>query len=178
MFRLVKVEDIVRIPPNKFGEDLVKVASEVLTEKYVGSLHPDLGLILAITSVEVEPEGTIIPGDGATYHRAVLELLTFYPVINEVVDGVVVDVKRIGIFVNIGPMDALVHVSQIADDRMVYHDELGVLEGEETKLRVGKGDIVRGRITAVSIARPSMMRIAMTMRQPGLGKIASGVGSE
>ncbi|MEM0066559.1 MAG: DNA-directed RNA polymerase, partial [Sulfolobales archaeon] len=158
MFRLVKVEDIVRIPPSKFSEDLVKVASEVLTEKYVGSLHPDLGLILAITDVEVEPEGTIIPGDGATYHRAVLELLTFYPVVNEVVCGVVVDVKRIGIFVNIGPMDALVHVSQIADDRMVYYDELGVLEGEETKIRISKGDIVRGRITAVSIARPSLLR--------------------
>ncbi|MEM2006153.1 MAG: DNA-directed RNA polymerase [Sulfolobales archaeon] len=178
MFRLVRVEDIVRIPPSKFSEDLVKVAGEVLTDKYVGSLHPDLGLILAITDVEVEPEGTIIPGDGATYHKAVLELLTFYPVVNEVVCGIVVDVKRIGIFVNIGPMDALVHVSQIADDRMVYYDELGVLEGEETKIRISKGDIVRGRITAVSIARPSLLRIAMTMRQPGLGKIATGASSE
>ncbi|MCX8208486.1 MAG: DNA-directed RNA polymerase [Sulfolobales archaeon] len=178
MYRLVKVEDVVRIPPSKFGEDLVKTASEVLSEKYVGSLHPDLGLILAITDIDVEPEGTIVPGDGATYHRAVLELLTFYPVVNEVVDGVVVDVKRIGVFVNIGPMDALVHISQIADDRMVYHEETGVLEGEETKLRISKGDVVRGRITAVSIARPSMIRIALTMRQPGLGKIASGGSGE
>ncbi len=178
MFRLVKIEDVVRIHPSKFGEDLEKVASEVLTEKYVGSLHPDLGLVLAITDVKVDPVGTIIPGDGATYHRALVELVTFYPMVKEVVEGVVVDVKHIGAFVNIGPLDALVHVSQIADDRMVYHEELGILEGEETKLRIGKGDIVRGRITAVSIARPSVMRIAMTMRQPGLGKVASGASRE
>lgn len=178
MYRLVKIEDLVRVPPSKFGEDLVKVASEVLTEKYVGSLHPDLGLILAITNVELENEGTIIPGDGATYHKALVELLAFYPAINEVIEGVVVDVKKIGLFVNIGPIDALVHVSQITDDKMIYHEELGILEGEETKVRLGKGDIVRGRITAVSLARPSMIRVAMTMRQPGLGKIASGVSIE
>mgnify|MGYP001626149938 CR=1 FL=1 len=178
MFRLVKAVDIVRIPPTQFGEDLVKVANEVLTEKYVGSLHPDLGLILAITNINVEPEGTIIPGDGATYHRAEIELISFYPAVNEVVEGVVVDVKRIGLFVNIGPVDALVHVSQVADDRMVYHEELGILEGEETKIRFSKGDVVRGRVTAVSIARPSTIRIAMTMRQAGLGKISSGVSSE
>ncbi len=178
MFRLAKIEDVVRIQPNRFGEDLEKVASDVLTEKYVGSLHPDLGLILAITDVKVEPVGTIIPGDGATYHRALVELIAFYPMVKEVVDGVVVDVKHIGAFVNIGPLDALVHVSQIADDRMVYHEELGVLEGEETKLRISKGDVVRGRITAVSVARPSIMKIAMTMRQPGLGKIASGASGE
>jgi len=174
MLRLVKVEDVVRIPPDKFGEDLTKVASEVLTEKYVGTLSPDLGLILAVTDVEVEPEGTIIPGDGATYHRAIVELLTFYPVVNEVVTGIVVDVKRIGLFVNIGPVDALVHISQVSDDRMVYREEMSVLEGEETKVRFGKGDVVRGRITAVSLSRPSVLKIAMTMRQPGLGKVSLG----
>lgn len=178
MFRLVKAVDIVRIPPNRFDEDLVKVANEVLTEKYVGSLHPDLGLIIAITNINVEPEGTIIPGDGATYHRAEIELISFYPVVNEVVEGIVVDVKKIGLFVNIGPVDALVHISQVADDRMIYQEELGILEGEETKTRFSKDDIVRGRVTAVSIARPSTIRIAMTMRQAGLGKISSGVSSE
>jgi DNA-directed RNA polymerase subunit E' len=174
MFRLVKVKDVIRVPPEKFGEDLRKIAIEQLREKFVRTVSPELGLIIAVTDVDVKPEGVILPGDGATYHVAEVEFLTYYPINNEVVEGEVVDVKKIGIFVNIGPIDAFVHISQIADDRMMYDEVQGILLGEETKLRISRGDIIRGRIVNVSIIPPAQIRVAMTMRQPSLGKIKEG----
>ncbi len=171
VFRLVEIEDVVRVPPDKFGEDLKKIAYDYLRNKYVGRVDPAMGLVIAVADVNVNPEGLIIPGDGATYHDTRASLITFYPVTNEVVEGEVIDVKRIGLFVNIGPIDAFIHISQITDDRMVYDDVRPALVGEETKLVITKGDVVRGRIVNVAMAAPATIRVGMTLRQPKLGKI-------
>ncbi|MEM0014178.1 MAG: DNA-directed RNA polymerase [Zestosphaera sp.] len=171
MFRIVTVEDVVRVPPELFGEDLDKVALKQLKERYVGRIDPTLGVIVSVWRVTTEPEGKILPGDGATYHKVVADMVTFYPVSNEVIEGEIVDVKRSGLFVNVGPVDAFAHVSQLADDKLVYDEARDVLVGEATKVTFAKGDVVRGRVVNVSIAQPAHIRIGLTLRQPGLGKL-------
>jgi len=175
LFRLVTIEDVVRIPPERFGEDLNRIAHDELRDKYLGRVDPDLGLVVVVWRTDVNSEGTIIPGDGATYHRVRADLLTYYPVIHEVVEGDIVDVKKIGIFVNIGPVDAFAHISQITDDKLVYDELRGLLQGEETKTTFSKGDIVRGRIVNVSLAPPTHIRVGITLKQPALGKIKEGI---
>ncbi len=175
MFRTVSIEDIVRIPPERFGEELERIAYDQLREKYLGRVDPDLGLIVAISKVEVEDVGAIIPGDGATYHKATVDLLTYFPVMHEVIEGEIVDVKKIGIFVNVGPVDAFAHISQITDDRLRYDELRGQLQGEETKVTYARGDVVRGRVVNVSLAPPTHIRVGMTLKQPGMGKIREGV---
>ena len=176
MFRIISIEDIIRVPPDRFGEDLTIIAYDQLRNRYIGRVDPSLGFVIEVWRVNVNPEGLIVPGDGATYHKVEAQLLTYYPLRHEVVEGVVVDVKKIGIFVNIGPIDAFVHISQIADDRMIYDELNGVMRGEETKLVLKRGDIVRGKIVNVSMAPPAHIRVGMTMKQPTLGKIKEGPG--
>lgn len=171
MFRLWKVKDVVRIPPNKFGESLELVAREELKKRYEGKVDSTLGLIIAVLDIDVNPEGVLIQGDGATYHDVLVDLLTYYPILNEVTLGEVVDIKKIGMYVNIGPLDAFVHVSQITDDKMIYDELRDVLVGEETKKVFKRGDIVRGRIVSVSMNPPTSIKVSMTLRQPYLGKV-------
>jgi DNA-directed RNA polymerase subunit E' len=122
--------------------------------------------------VKVSPTGKIIPGDGATYHKVSFSLLTFYPEIQEVVEGEVVEIADFGAFVRIGPVDALLHVSQLMDDFISYDEKQGVLLGKETKRRLMSGDQVRVRVTAVSLGRAgSSGKIGVTARQPFLGKL-------
>ncbi len=171
MFRLVRVRDVVRVPPTDFGKDLKEIAYTQLRERYIGKVSQDLGLIVGVWDIEVEPEGEILPADGATYHYAEFTLITFYPMRDEVVEGPVSNVQRYGIFVTIGPIDALVHISQLGDDRFVYDHAKGTFTGEQTKVTIGLNDIVRGQITSVSIAPPSTIKVGMTLRRPGLGKV-------
>jgi DNA-directed RNA polymerase subunit E' len=125
-----------------------------------------------VTNVKVSPIGKIIPGDGATYHKVTLSLLTFYPKILEVVEGEVVEIADFGAFIRIGPIDALLHVSQLMDDFISYDEKQGVLLGKETKRKLMSGDQVRVRITAVSLGRAgSSGKIGVTARQPFLGKL-------
>jgi DNA-directed RNA polymerase subunit E' len=45
----------------------------------------------------------------------------------------VVEIADFGAFVRIGPVDALLHVSQLMDDYISYDEKQGVLLGKESK---------------------------------------------
>lgn len=172
MFKLVTLEDTIRIPPEKFGEPIDTVGYEQLKMKYEGMVEGELGYVVAVTDIKVNPVGKIIPGDGATYHKVEFSLLTFYPAIQEVIEGEVVEIADFGAFVRVGPVDALLHVSQLMDDYISYDEKQGILMGKETGRKLATGDHVRVRITAVSLGRGGGSgKIGVTARQPFLGKI-------
>jgi DNA-directed RNA polymerase subunit E' len=172
MFKLITLQDTIRIPPETFGNPLEKVGREQVKQKYEGVVDEELGYVIAVTAIEVSPIGKIIPGDGATYHKVSFSLLTFYPIIQEIVEGDVVEIADFGAFVRIGPVDALLHVSQLMDDYISYDEKQGVLLGKESKRKLSTGDQARVRITAVSLGRAgSSGKIGVTARQPFLGKL-------
>jgi len=172
VFKLVDLEDTIRIPPEKFGEPIEAVSYEQLRMKYEGMIDEELGYVVAVTRIQVSPIGKIIPGDGATYHRVVFSLLTFRPIVQEVVEGEVVEIADFGAFVRVGPVDALLHVSQLMDDFISYDERQGVLMGKETKRKLMTRDYVRVRITAVSLGHGGGSgKVGVTARQPFLGKI-------
>jgi DNA-directed RNA polymerase subunit E' len=172
MFKLVTMEDTIRIPPETFGNPLESVGYQQVKAKYEGIVDETLGYVVAVTHVKVSPVGKIIPGDGATYHKVTFSLLTFYPMLQEVVEGEVVEIADFGAFVRVGPVDALLHVSQLMDDFISYDEKQGVLSGKETSRKLTTGDRVRVRITAVSLGRAGgSAKIGVTARQPFLGKL-------
>lgn len=126
MFKLVTLEDAIRIPPERFGENIDTVGYEQLKMKYDGMVDEELGYVIAVTEIKVNPFGKIIPGDGATFHKVQFSLLTFFPKIQEVIEGEVVEIAEFGAFVRIGPVDALLHVSQLMDDYISYDERQGV----------------------------------------------------
>ncbi|MFB0514497.1 MAG: DNA-directed RNA polymerase [Candidatus Bathyarchaeia archaeon] len=172
MFKLIALEDTIRIPPAKFGEPIEAVGYEQLRMKYEGMVDEELGYVIAVTDIQVNPVGKIIPGDGATYHKALFSLLTFLPKIQEIVEGEVVEIADFGAFIRVGPIDALLHVSQLLDDYISYDQKQGVLMGRETRRKLSTGDQVRVRVTAVSLGRGgSSGKVGVTARQPFLGKL-------
>jgi len=172
MFKLITLEDTIRIPPEKFSQPIETVTYEQLKSKYEGMVDEELGYVIAVTEIQVNPVGKIIPGDGATYHKTRFSILTFYPKIQEIVEGEVVEIADFGAFVRVGPIDALLHVSQLLDDYISYDEKQGVLMGKETRRKLAAGDPVRVRVTAVSLARGGGSgKVGVTARQPFLGKL-------
>ena len=179
MFAIVKINDYVRIPPSKFGKPLDIAVFEELKAKYEGVLvsiefqkeKPGLGIIIAIVRAESDPLGVIVPGDGASYHKVVFDALVFMPFEREVVEGEVVSVTRAGLYVNLGALDGFIHINQVAEEHVTFDIARGSLLLEESRRYVDRGDIVRARVYVVSTMPGKGLRIHMTMRQPGLGKI-------
>jgi DNA-directed RNA polymerase subunit E' len=147
-------------------------AYEELKDKYEGLVDEELGYIISVIDLKVNPVGRIIPGDGGTHHSVNFTILTFYPELQEVVEGEVVEVADFGTFMRIGPVDALLHVSQLMDDFISYDERQGVLLGRESGRTIQRGDHFRVRIVAVSFPRGrSSGKIGVTARQPFLGKL-------
>ncbi len=172
MFNKVTMRDTIRIDPTRFGYPLEDAALEELKAKYEGLVDDDLGYVISVIDLKVNPIGRILPGDGGTHHHVVFDILTFYPELQEVVEGEVVEVADFGTFLRIGPVDALLHVSQLMDDFISYDERQGVLLGRESGRTIQRGDIFRVRIVAVSFPRGrSSGKIGVTARQPFLGKL-------
>lgn len=57
MFKLIALEDTIRIPPGKFGEPIEEVGYEQLRMKYEGMVDEELGYVIAVTEIQVNPVG-------------------------------------------------------------------------------------------------------------------------
>ena len=138
--------------------------------KYESTISPELGYIVLITNIAVDPTGKIIPGDGATFHKVNFDVMTFFPRVQELVEGEIVEITDFGAFVRIGPTDALLHLSQITDDYLTSDVKQGVILASQSKRTLKVGSKVRVRITAVSLPRGAALgKIGVTCRQPFLG---------
>ena len=170
MFQIIELEDVVRVPPNLFGRPLDEVAKEILKAKYESTMSPELGYIILTMDISANSVGKIIPGDGSTYHKAKFSVLTFFPKIQEIVEGEVVEITDFGAFVRIGATDALLHLSQITDEYLTSDIKQGIIFASQSKRILKVGSKVRVRITAVSLGRGTAMgKIGVTCRQPFLG---------
>lgn len=173
MYLVSKIEDTVRIPPSRFEDPLENVAVEILNESYVGKIDKKLGLMVTVNEIEELGAGKVIMGDGAAYHDVLFTALFFKPELHEIVEGEVIEITEFGAFIRIGPMDGLVHVSQVTDDYINYDGKRGALIGKESKKSLEEGNKVRARIVALSLKGKSSKetKIGLTMRQPGLGRM-------
>ncbi len=173
MYRKVRLVDIIRIPPQRLEEDLEKVIAETLREKLEGRIDKTLGSIVAVTDVAEIGEGHILVGDGAVYYEVTFDAIAYKPEQQEIIEGSVVEIVNFGAFVAVGPVDCLVHVSQIADEFMTYDEKSARLTSRETNRSLNEGDHVRARIVTVSLNEhdPRESKIGLTMRQPALGRL-------
>lgn len=170
MFSVSSLVDVVRIPPNLFGTTMKKASMNILKEKYESMINSELGYIIMILDVKVEEMGRLIAGDGGTFHRVEFDALTFYPKLQEIVRGEIVDITDFGAFVRIGPTDALLHLSQVMDDYLKSDVKAGTIFANQSERTLKVGSTLRTRITAVSLGKAaSMGKIGITCRQPFLG---------
>lgn len=168
IYQVATVRDTIRVIPRRFGENLDEVVLEICRETFEGTISKELGLtIVVIDLIEIGP-GRLVPGDGAAFFDVAFTTLNYMPEDREFIFGDVVEVTDFGVFLRLGCVDALCHVSQVADDFYSYSSKEGALLGRESGKRISVGDRVRARIIAVTIGK-SQIRVGVTMRQAGLG---------
>ena len=82
-----------------------------------------------------------------------------------------VETTSFGAFVSLGPIDAMLHVSQISDEYINFDEKNARLICQDSKRFIGVGDTVRVRVVTLSLneREPRDSKIGLTMRQAGLG---------
>ena len=171
MYKILEVEDKIRVAPAKFNLDLNDAVKSSLEDKWEGVVDRRLGVVLAVTSIEDIGEGRILPGDGSVHYPTKFKLMSYQPELHEVAIGEVIDVTEFGAFVRIGPVDGMVHVSQLMSDFVTFDEKNNVFVGRESKRKLKKGDTVIVRIVSVSMEK-DQYKIGLTARQAGLGEVS------
>jgi len=167
-----EVKGAVRVEPKRlYSMDLKKAIREQLVFDLEGNVIEHLGRVLRIQDVKLISEGVIVPGDGAAFYATTFTVLAFEPEVHEVIEGEVKDIAKFGAFVDFGPFEGMVHISQAMDDFVNLDEKNRTLMGKESKHVLKVGDKVRARIIAVSYKDPTDPKIGLTMRQPYMGKL-------
>ena len=170
MFYKIELKDYIRVPPNLFNLPLEEAIIKRIKTKYNGFISKDLGIVIDVAGMKDIAEGIIIPGDGASYYDVAFELLAFKPEMQEMVLGKIKDIAEFGAFINIGPIDGMIHISQTMDDFVSFSKDK-TLSGKETKRILKIGDLCRARIIAISFKDVLNPKLGLTMRQAGLGRL-------
>ena len=173
MYMITQAERVVRIPPVDLGEDIDKVIDALTWDSFEGQIGPNKEITILVQDVETIGPGRIVHGDGAVYQTVKFNQLVFKPKENEIIEGEVVEIVKFGAFIRFGPLDGLLHVSQVLDDRVDIDAENQRLIGKDTGRTLNIGDIVRARIVSIDLneKNPQDSKIGLTMRQPGLGRL-------
>lgn len=124
---------------------------------------------LVVTKVHEIGEGKIVPEDGSVHYPVAFELLSYKPDMQEVVLGDVIDNTEFGSFIRMGPVDGLVHVSQLMNDYVSFDEKNSIFLGKQSKRTLKEGDPVRARIISVAMSPGKENKIGLTMRQANLG---------
>jgi DNA-directed RNA polymerase subunit E' len=172
MYKRVRLKDTVEVPPEKLADVSKDEVRKLLQDKLEGRMDEEVGSVVSVVEVHDVGEGTVLPNRPGVYYEAEFDAVTFDPQMQEVVDGNVVEVVEFGAFVGIGPVDGLLHVSQISDEYLNYDAENQQLASNESAKVLSTDDAVRARIVTKSIdeRNPRDSKIGLTAKQPGLGK--------
>ena len=169
MFKIIEIADYVRVEPELFGLEIKEAVKKQLEKSYENYISEDFGAVVAVLDVLSVGEGILIPGDAAAYYDSNFKLLVFKPELQELVYGQVTQITNFGAFLNLGAIEAMIHISQTMDDYVSF-SKTNTLIGKNSKRALKKNDLCMARIVAVSY-KTTPPKIGLTMRQPGLGKL-------
>lgn len=169
MFYKIKAEDFIRVKPSDFEMDVEEAVKKNIISKFAGYISEELGVVIDVDEIIEIKDGVIIPGDASNYYKTIFSLITFSPEMHEVLNGSIKDIEDFGAFIDVGPLDGMVHISQVMDDFVSFSKEK-VISGKKSNRTLKVGDECRGRITAISFKDITNPKLGLTMRQKYLGK--------
>jgi len=172
MYYEVELKGHIRVPPTSFNMDVEDAILQQLNIKFKDFVSKDFGIVIAVSEIVEIGEGIIIPGDGAAYYDTKFKVYVFKPELQEIIIGNVTQIEDFGAFINLGPLDGMIHISQTMDDFVTF-SKSGVLTGKQSKKNLKTGDECRARIVAVSYKELRNPKIGLTMRQWMLGPLSS-----
>ena len=144
MFYKVELKDHIRVPPSLFSLPLEEAVLKRIKTKYNGFISKDLGIVIEVAGMKEVGEGMIIAGDGASYYDVSFELLTFKPELQEIVNGKIRDIAEFGAFINIGPIDGMIHISELQWKRTEQVEDVLTM-GQEVEAKVIEYDAAEGK---------------------------------
>ncbi len=182
MYTLEVREDTIRIPAEyiREGQSLSQHVDRLAHQAFEGKFDDHDNFVVVTYDHEMIGRGRIIHGDGAIYQNVKFKAVLFHLDTNEIVDGAVSEVLEFGAFVQMGPLEGLLHKSQILEEPVNINQNEGKIIGSRSGSTLSMTNPVRSRVVTLSLNPhdPRSSKSGLTCKQPGLGAHDWIVGGE
>lgn len=154
-------QDIL-IHPRYFGPELQEVI-ELKLREIEGTCSGKYGFIIIVTSiVEIGP-GIIYPGGFASYLVKYMAVV-FRPFKDAIYDGIVKQVNKVGMFVEIGPLSCFISHNSVPSDFQFCPDfSPPCYKSEKETIAIGVEDKIRLKIVGVRVDSSGIFAIGTLM---------------
>lgn len=111
----ISLEHEILLHPRYFGPQLMDTVKQKLYSEVEGTCTGKYGFVIAVTTIDHIESGIIQPGQGFVVYPVKYKAIVFRPFKGEVLDAVVTQVNKVGMFAEIGPLSCFIshHVSVI-----------------------------------------------------------------
>ncbi|TNV76217.1 hypothetical protein FGO68_gene17022 [Halteria grandinella] len=128
MFFFVKIQKHIRLQPEELGKNLITKIRDKIDSTMVGTCSAVHGYIIHIVTFKDKDvniqDGRIQDTTGEVIFRVSFTALVFKPFVDEVLDGVVVEVTNNGIIIRSGPLESFISAARVAESESgeFFHD--------------------------------------------------------
>ncbi|KAI8974091.1 RNA polymerase Rpb7 [Pilobolus umbonatus] len=116
MFFLKELSHTITLHPSYFGPNMHQQLKDKLYADVEGTCSGRYGYIITVVSLSSFGKGKILPGSGLSEFKVSYQAIVFKPYKNEVLDGIVTTVNKMGFFADVGPLQVFVSNHLIPND--------------------------------------------------------------
>lgn len=150
MFYIRKMQERVVIKPKHLGRRLVDIVRRKVVEEAEGKCTAECGYIVSLISIDSLSDTEVDIETGSATFLAEYSALSLLPQRGEVVDAVVHEINKMGVFAFIGPFSIFVSMYQIPGQFTDAGDDSSILPNDGGPT-IMKGCTLRLRLLGIKV---------------------------
>ncbi|CAG0882392.1 unnamed protein product [Cyprideis torosa] len=164
MFYHIALEHEILLHPRYFGPQLMDTVKQKLFTEVEGTCSGKYGFVIAVTTIDNIGAGLIQPGRGLVVYPIKYKAIVFRPFKGEVLDAVVTQVNKVGLFTEIGPLSAFISRHSIPlDMQFDPNSNPPCYKTEDEEMIIQQDDDIRLRIVGTRVDASDIFAIGTLM---------------
>ncbi|EAT45321.1 AAEL003401-PA [Aedes aegypti] len=164
MFYHISLEHEILLHPRYFGPQLIETVKQKLYTEVEGTCTGKYGFVIAVTTIDDIGSGLILPGQGFVVYPVKYKAIVFRPFKGEVLDAVVTQVNKVGMFAQIGPLSCFIsHHSIPADMQFCPNGNPPCYKSQDEDVVIALEDKIRLKIVGTRVDATGIFAIGTLM---------------
>lgn len=167
------MEHEILLHPRYFGPQLLDTVRQKLYTEVEGTCTGKYGFVIAVTSINEIGAGNIQAGQGFVVYPVKYKAIVFRPFKGEVLDAVVKQVNKVGMFAEIGPLSCFISHHSIPSE-MVFcpNSTPACYKSTDEDIVIAAEDKIRLKIVGTRVDANGIFAIG-TLMDDYLGLVAT-----
>jgi DNA-directed RNA polymerase II subunit RPB7 len=172
MFFHIPLSHEILLHPRYFGPNLLETVKKKLFTEVEGTCTGKHGFIIAVTTIDNIGLGMLQPGRGVALYPVKYKAIVFRPFKGEILDAIVTQINKLGLFTQIGPLTCFISRHSIPPE--IEHDPNSTppcYRTPESDILIQEGNHIRVRIVGTRVDADNIFSVG-TLLEDYLGLIS------